>query len=374
LRPDQWRQVSDLLASLLDCPASERAARLAGAGISDPVVRHEVRSLLEERPGLNDFLETPPADPLVGVRLGSYLITGLIAHGGMSTVYSAASSDRGDNAQVAVKVLRTDRLDSTLCARFEQEIWVLSRLEHSSIARLLDCGRSPDGRPYLAMEYVEGEAITRYCAQRQAPREERIRLFKEVCRAVHYAHESQSLVHRDLKPSNVLVRADGTVKLLDFGVAKLLGDGSRDVGSGIRPAPLTPPYASPEQLRGEPVSFTSDIFSLGVTLHELLTGRLPQRTGPLPEPVGAADSGAHEAPRPLPRPIETALRRALAPEPRARYRTAVEFAESLERAAAASRLGIADAVKRGRASLERLRERRRRSASSALPDPPAPPG
>jgi serine/threonine-protein kinase len=222
-----------------------------------------------------------------GARIGPYRIVGEAGHGGMGTVYLAERHEPF-HQRVALKLVRgAAALDDHLVRRFIEERQILASLEHPRIARLLDGGITPDGLPWFALEYIEGDPIDRYVERHRSPIEARIELFLAVCDAVQYAHR-HLVVHRDLKPSNILVTADGQVKLLDFGIAKLVAGGSDvETRTGLRL--MTPEYASPEQVRGEPVTVASDVYSLGVLLYELLTSRRPYRlTGPTPLEVERA--------------------------------------------------------------------------------------
>ena len=209
--------------------------------------------------------------------VGPYRIVREIGRGGMGSVYLAVRADDQYRMEVAIKMVATGRDHSRLIRRFLRERQILANLEHPHIARLLDGGVTDRGVPYLVMEYVTGRRLDRYCADERLTVQERLRLFEDVCRAVHYAH-TQLVVHRDLKPGNVLVTDHGSVKLLDFGIAKLLdpepdSDGDTMTRAGGRV--LTPEYASPEHLQGDPVGTASDVYSLGVLLYELLVGRRP---------------------------------------------------------------------------------------------------
>jgi len=229
----------------------------------------------------------------VGARVGPYRLLRQIGRGGMGTVYLAERDDAEFRKRVALKVVRRGMDTDDILLRFRYERQILASLEHPNIARLYDGGATPDGRPYLVMEYIEGVPITRYCDEAGLPIDARLRLFADVCRAVQFAHQNL-VVHRDIKPSNILVQPDGTVKLLDFGIAKLLDPAAAGPTPGPRTEPglatpgyaapltradlriFTPEYAAPEQLSGEPVTTATDVYSLGVLLFELLTGRRPE--------------------------------------------------------------------------------------------------
>ncbi|HEX6899894.1 MAG TPA: serine/threonine-protein kinase [Thermoanaerobaculia bacterium] len=286
---ERWAEVKSLLEQALEVPAEERGTLFARLG-APPALVAEVEGLLAFEDHAEGFIDEPvfsfrkPAPDLeAGRRLGPWRLLRPLGNGGMGAVYLAERADRAFDLTVAVKLLKTGLDTEELISRFEAERHILARLIHPNIARLLDGGTGEDGRPYLVMEYVEGEPIDEYCDRRRLPTRERLELFRSVCSAVQLAHQNL-VVHRDLKPANILVTADGAVKLLDFGIAKLLPPPQED--SRVHPdptlahlggAPLTPRYASPEQVRGEPITTASDVYSLGVVLYELLTGHRPYR-------------------------------------------------------------------------------------------------
>jgi serine/threonine-protein kinase len=212
---------------------------------------------------------------LLPSRIGPYLVRGTIGRGGMGTVLLAERADGEFEQQVALKLVKKGMDSAEILERFRTERQIVARLQHPHIARLLDGGATPDGQPWFAMEHVAGQALAAYCDERRLTTEARVRLFLQVCDAVDYAHRNL-VVHRDLKPSNVLVTADGQAKLLDFGIAKVLDpDGDDATVTRRESRALTPAYAAPEQLRGEPVTTATDVYSLGVTLYELLSGHRP---------------------------------------------------------------------------------------------------
>ena len=221
-----------------------------------------------------------------GSTVGPYRILREIGSGGMGVVYLAGREGAEAGELCALKILRWPSPE--LSRRFQQEQAILSRLAHKNVARLLDMGRTAGEKPYFVMEYVEGEPIHRYCERMELGLEERLGLFRQVCAAVRYLHQNL-VIHRDLKPANILVTANGTVKLVDFGIAKLLESSgvlgsSAETGTGL----MTPDYASPEQIRGGPASTLTDVYALGILLYELLTG-----TNPFAAPRGG---GARNAP------------------------------------------------------------------------------
>jgi len=242
-----------------------------------------VESLLASEAEIGDFIETPvfqihreEAETLTaGERIGAYRVVREIGRGGMGSVYLAARADEEFDQRVAIKLVRRGMDTDEILRRFRAERQILAHLDHPNIAKLFDGGTTQDGRPYFVMEYVEGQPVDEYCDGRKLPTRERLELFRSVCSAVHFAHQNL-VVHRDLKPGNILVTADGVPKLLDFGIAKLL-DPDQEAFTRADVRPMTPEYASPEQVRGEAITTASDVYSLGVLLYTLLTGHSPYR-------------------------------------------------------------------------------------------------
>ncbi len=227
----------------------------------------------------HSFTPAAASLPRTPTHVGPYRLIREIGRGGMGTVFLGARDDDAFHKRVAIKVLKRGMDTDAIVRRFRNERQILAGLEHPHIAGLLDGGTTPDGLPYFAMEYVEGQSITDYCETHDVDTTARLQLFRKVCEAVHYAHQNL-VIHRDIKPGNVLVTADGTPKLLDFGIAKLLNpaaEGHTLAATVPGLQLMTPEYASPEQVRGEPVTTASDVYSLGVLLYELLTGRRPYR-------------------------------------------------------------------------------------------------
>ncbi len=281
---ERWQVVSPLLDQVLDLPVDERAAWLASLRERDPGLAAEVAALLDEGRVLGDeqFLERRPSGfpthgELAGQSVGAYTLETPIGQGGMGTIWLARRSDGRYEGKVAVKFLNARLAGRAGEERFRREGMVLARLAHPHIARLMDAGVSPAGQSYLVLEFVPGERIDRHCDNRRLDVAARLRLFLDVLAAVAHAH-ANLIVHRDIKPSNVLVTADGKVMLLDFGIAKLLEDGSageaseltRDAGRA-----LTPEFAAPEQVQGGPVTTATDVYALGVLLYVLLGGQHP---------------------------------------------------------------------------------------------------
>jgi serine/threonine-protein kinase len=283
--PEGRRAIDDLFDGALDQPPDQRAAWLT-AHCDDPVLRHEVEALLAAADSTDALLDRNALDVagdlLASLRLervGPYRILRELGRGGMGVVYLAERADGQFRRRVAVKVLRSSPDPAELHRRFLGERQILASLNHPNIAQFLDGGVTETQLPYLVMEYVDGVPLTTYCDRQRLSIEERLRLFHDVCAAVQHAHQNL-VIHRDLKPSNILVTVEGRVKLLDFGIAKLLNP---VLGPADQPLTqtewrvLTPEYASPEQIRGDALTTASDVYALGVLLYELLSGRRPHR-------------------------------------------------------------------------------------------------
>jgi serine/threonine-protein kinase len=290
---ERWTEVRALFEELVELTPAERRQRLSR--VADTDLADRVGRLLAADSEAGRFLETPavalagglfeglePPDAIEAPppeRIGPYRVLSRLGRGGMGEVLLAERADGLFEQRVAIKLLRRGMASDEILERFSRERRILARLEHPHIARLLDGGATEDGRPYFVMELVEGETITEYCRSRSLSVDERLRLLLDCCEAVAAAHRNL-VVHRDLKPSNVLVAKDGEVKLLDFGIAKLLGpedtgEVAAETATGLRL--LTPAYAAPEQILGEPVTTATDVWALGALAYELLTGTLPQK-------------------------------------------------------------------------------------------------
>jgi serine/threonine-protein kinase len=348
---DRWSEVDPLLERALDLTAGRRESYLEGVCAGDSALRRQLGGLLRLAQSRQTTLEggaarlLPPeaeeASSWSGRRVGPYRLERELGSGGMGTVWLARRDDGQFERRVAVKVVRPDRPSEELLARFHHERRILASLEHPNIARLLDGGATEEGLPYLVMEHVEGEPITEHCARRGLAVGDRLALFVTVCEAVQSAHQAL-VVHRDLKPSNILVTPSGEVKLLDFGIAKLLErGGERGALTRTGSEPLTPAFASPEQLRGEPATTAADVYGLGVLLFRLLTERPPY---PVDRGLAETVRAVLEDPPPIPsetvpparRPrlagdLDAIVLKALACEPSARYATARELADDLVR-------------------------------------------
>ena len=374
-----WQQVKQILGDALERPPEARASFLTSACSGDDRLRREVEMLLEaheqaeaenalegalfDRDFIQEALDLNGAGARTsgqaGQRVGRYRLVEEIGRGGMGSVYRAERADGLFEQEVAIKLMRRGLEALALQRRFEQERQILARLRHEGIAHLLDGGVTDEGQPYLVMEYVEGLPITAYADRYSLSAEERIALFRDVCAAVHYAHQNL-IIHRDLKPSNILVtdvgRAPGgdpRVKLLDFGIARLIGDkeASDDAPltrTGVRV--MTFEYAAPEQIRGEPVTTATDVYALGILLYELLTGQRPYDVSGLSPsevervicttmpsrpstavPQLAASAQTRVARRRLRGDLDNIVLKALRKEPDRRYASVAELSDDLRR-------------------------------------------
>ncbi len=359
LDPDRWRAVRTVFNRAAELDGEARACYLTEACQDDPSLREEVEALLQADPHADAALSPAVAaaagelagpEALLPDTLGPYRLLAKVGQGGMGVVYRAIRADGTYENKVAIKVMASRFADAQAIARFRSERQILADLDHPAIARLIDGGTTEDGTPYLVMEYVDGEPIDTYCTKRNLGLEERLALALGVCDAVAHAH-ARLVVHRDLKPANILITAEGKPKLLDFGIAKIL-DGSPYSSltrSGL--LPLTPRYASPEQIDGSPITVATDVYSLGIVLYEMLTGVSPY--GELPrstpahyaeairnhEPVRlsaaasakpAADSQGIDA-KELAGDLEAIVGMALRKEPERRYASIEQLAADLRR-------------------------------------------
>lgn len=382
LSPQQRYRVDELLDELFDLPEGQRLAALHARHGEDRAVVAEVESLLRAARASDGFLTVPARpymddtvlDAAIGTRLGAWRITRLIGRGGMGNVYEAIRA-RGDfEHRVAIKLLQREA--AAQLERFEAERQILASLEHSGIARLYDGGVTGDGRPFMVMEFIEGRCITEYCTLTAASFEQRLRLFIQVCDAVAFAHRNL-IVHRDLKPSNILVSARGEVKLLDFGIAKLLDSQRPQLTQAA--APLTFICAAPEQLTGAPVTTSTDIYALGLLLFELLTGTHPwigsdtavlqalrtilQRAAPLASRTADLHADAPVPSRLIRGDLDAIVAKALRLEPVHRYATVEALKRDVERVL----LGQAVEAREGARTYVMLRAlRRHRWAAAAV--------
>ena len=347
MTPERWRQVREALHGAAGKDRAARADFLCEICGEDIELREEVERLLAALDRSGSFLEPPSASApkRPGAKIGPYLLLEQAGQGGMGTVYRAVRED-DYRLQVALKLVKAESETECLLERFRQERQALALLNHPNIARLLDGGTTADGRPYLVMEWVQGSPITDHCAARSASLRDRLGLFLCVCRAVAHAH-ANLVVHRDLKPSNIFITEDGVPKLLDFGIARILSP-----QPGLEAAPLTlagaraltPDYASPEQVRGEPINTATDIYSLGAVLYELLTGVRPHRfdtrtpqeiervvcARDVARPSTVAAAGGVSA-RELSGDLDNIVLKAMDKDPARRYSHAEAFAEDIRR-------------------------------------------
>jgi eukaryotic-like serine/threonine-protein kinase len=285
MQAERWQQVEELFGGALDRAPDERATFLTDACGNDDGLRREVEALLASHQRAGDFIQAPAFEDALnlikrpepalesGHRIGSYEVIREIGRGGMGTVYLAARADDEYRKQVAIKIIKRGMDTAEVLRRFRNERQILASLDHPNIARLLDGGTTEDGMPFFVMEHIEGLALLNYCDAERLSTVERLELYRKICAAVQHAHQNL-VVHRDIKPSNIVVISDGTPKLLDFGIAKLLGDDTGQPGKQTATVAriMTPQYASPEQVRGSAITTASDVYSLGVLLYELLTG------------------------------------------------------------------------------------------------------
>src|SRR5262245_7386597 len=367
LNPEQWKQASPFLDEVLSLSLQERADWLAAFRQNNPETAELVETLLDEHRAVAEerFLQESPRLPTgqsvsPGELIGAYRLLSPIGHGGMGMVWLAERSDGRFERKVAGKFPDVSVVGGGGEERFKREGSLLGRLAHPNVAELVDAGLTTTGQPYLVLEYVDGEPIDQYCDRRKLGVEARIRLFLDVLSAVAHAH-MHLIVHRDIKPSNVLVTGDGRVKLLDFGIAKLVEDQGQPAEATVLTREggfaLTPAYAAPEQVTGSPVTTATDVYSLGVLLYVLLTGRHPAGPGPHspadlvkaivetepPRPSDAIALGqsnvvaAHRAAAPdrlrrrLRGDLDTILIKALKKNPGQRYASVPAFADDLER-------------------------------------------
>jgi serine/threonine-protein kinase len=357
--PERWREIEQIFNAAVELPPKEVDRFLSDACGEDSQLREEVEALLTKATGRDTLFTTAvvaAADAvssahdriLARERIGCYRITGLIGRGGMAEVFSAVRDDDQFEKRVAIKLIRYGLASEFMLQRFRTERQILASLDHPNIARLLDGGVTDDGLPYFIMEYIEGLPITQYCKVNHLSIRQRLGLMRLVCSAVHCAHRNL-VIHRDLKPANILVTGDGQPKLLDFGIAKLLDDGStlaagNETATGIRL--LTPDYASPEQILGERITTASDIYSLGIVLYEMLTGSRPNkfedRSMPAierairnveprkPSSIAAA-AGGRRARRDLAGDLDNIVLMAMRREPERRYQSADQLSEDIRR-------------------------------------------
>jgi eukaryotic-like serine/threonine-protein kinase len=346
----QWADVAALFDRLLELTPAARDEQLKRSDAS-PAVQQQVRQMLMAIDSDPDFLE-PSArqtqDPneaaqeysslATGAKVGAFIIERLVGRGGMGEVYLAHRSDADFSQKVALKLIRPEAVGRL--GHFENERRILAGLEHPGIARLIDGGLAPDGRPFMAMEFVEGRDIISYVKDNALNLDKRLQLFQQICEAVDFAHRNL-IVHRDLKPANILVDAEGRARLLDFGIAKLADDGSAVMTQAL----LTPEYAAPEQLEGGAITMATDVFALGVVLYELLVGNRPWSLSgsALPAsfkrrfkaepllPSNAVNATSIVSAKSLRGDLDAIVMKALRPEPGQRYQSASQLWNDIKR-------------------------------------------
>jgi len=348
-----WAEVKALFEEALTLHGPDRELFLERNCAKGSQLRQEIQSLLENYQETDDFLEQPVVsvqallesdvstmgtstrtgrvgeETQVGARIGAYRIEQEIGRGGMGEVYLATRADSEFDKRVAIKLIRDGSQSGLAILRFRRERQILARLENAYIARLLDGGTTSYGLPYFVMEYVEGKPIHTYCDEHSLTIRERLSLFLKVCSAVQYAHE-RNIIHRDLKPGNILVKKDGTPKLLDFGIAKILQAENSAAEQDLTHHSsrlLTPAYASPEQLRDGTATVQSDVYSLGIVLYELLCGKRPEDWYSRPQQSSpACPQEAHLSP-----PLRAIIRRSIHPDPNERYESVATFTADVRR-------------------------------------------
>jgi len=345
-----WEQVKDIFASVLELEPERRNDFLDERCGDDQTLRREVESWLASHAKSDGFIETPvfSANSLIeqpsrmsGRQFGNYRIIREIGHGGMGAVYLAERTDGEFEQQVALKIVRESIAEGQMIERFRRERQILASLNHPNIAKLLDGGVSENGEPFLAMEFVEGRSITAFVAEQTLNLNEILLLFLKVCSAVAFAHRNL-VVHRDIKPGNILVTSSGEPKLLDFGLAKLVDEGLGQDLTTTRTEfrALTPAYASPEQLKSEAITTSSDVYSLGVLLYEMLTGQRPFKfegmtINQIIHAISASEPGSPsrtvEPNSKLQGDLDNITLKALRNEPDRRYGSVEQFAEDIQR-------------------------------------------
>jgi eukaryotic-like serine/threonine-protein kinase len=362
MTPERWQRVKDVFTHANALDALAREHYLAETCAQDSELRSEVDSLLAAHANPDAILDyaadhylppdeaEPLEDPWLGKRVGAYQLVACIGRGGMGAVYRARRADAQYEKEVAIKLVRAGLGSDIVLQRFRAERQILANLGHPNIARLLDGGATASGDPFLVLELVDGDPIDEYCEKHNLSIVERLRLFREVCAVVTYAHR-HLVVHRDLKPANILVAAEGSIKLLDFGIAKLLQavpeDGAPAEATQTSLRAMTPAFSSPEQVLGLPITTASDVYSLGVVLYHLLAGCSPYRstlgstrdairevceTEPIRPSIAAAQiSSERNARVSLDRELDDITLRALRKEPDKRYSSVEQFSEDLRR-------------------------------------------
>ncbi len=363
MNAQQWGRLKELFAEARELQPARRTRYVNSHCADDPSMRNELEAMLDAHDCDDGFLTPLDAEeleaasgiaratPVEGTQIGPYEIVRLIATGGMGEVYLARRADESFEKHVAIKIIRQSIATAGMMQRFHRERQVLASLEHPNISCLHDGGTTDNGLPYLVMEYIAGQPITTYCDGLKLDVRKRLELFLTTCRAVQYAHQ-RLVVHRDIKPNNVLVNGNGEVKLLDFGISRLLDDDGREdrfLTTITRSSALTPEYSSPEQIRGDAVTTATDVYSLGVVLYEMLSGERPYQLSDMPryeaeriicESIPPAPSAAisrngrvgnkrlrHQLRGDLDKIVTTALRK----DPDRRYGSVEQFADDIRR-------------------------------------------
>ncbi|MDZ7720223.1 MAG: serine/threonine-protein kinase [Balneolaceae bacterium] len=347
MKPERWKKIETICQEAMTLSGEERTTYIENSCAGDPDLLDEVNSLLAQE--TSGWMEEPLVDMQSSLLftdeekaneqvIGPYRLIRKIGSGGMGHVYLAVRNDKQFERFVALKVIRKGVISDDVLTRFYEERQILASLNHPNIARLFDGGTTEDDLPWFAMEFVEGTPVTDYCKRHQSTLEERLDLFLEICSAVQYAHQNL-IVHRDLKPANILITEAGRPKLLDFGIAKLMDLDQKQRKAQYQNRMMTPEYASPEQVRNEPISTVSDLYSLGVLLYELLAGDLPyhfeKRT-----PANIEKTICNQIPE-IPSKIKGAIHsgddldaivlKALKKDPTERYSSVEQFADDVRR-------------------------------------------
>jgi serine/threonine protein kinase len=345
MNSETWKKVKSIFNEASELPKDERPSFLAQFGdetrleVEKMLAAIEAESLLLNQP-MVDFRDFEDAS--LPEKIGEYKIIREIGHGGMGTVYEAVRETEMFKQHVALKIIKSGMNNEIILKRFRAEQQILASLEHHNIGRFLDGGKTAEGLPFYAMEFIEGLAIDEFCREKNLSVEEKVKLFREVCSAVSYAH-TNLIVHRDLKPSNIIVTENGTPKLLDFGIAKVLDIDSKELGTATQLGMMTPQYASPEQIRGEKVTTLSDVYSLGVIFYEILTGEKPYVTVgknyaeileiiTQTNPMKPSENSKFQIPNSrLKGDLDTIILKSLQKEPTRRYQSVEQLSEDLRR-------------------------------------------
>jgi eukaryotic-like serine/threonine-protein kinase len=347
ITPENWQRIKEVAAGALDLGGGARLTFVERACADDTALRAEVLSLLASTDAAAELFETPGGGGAGatlyahGSRIGPYRIVRELGSGGMGSVYLAERDDGEFQQRVAIKIVRGGFANGFLLERFREERRILASLEHPNIARLLDGGTTDTGLPYVVIEFIEGEAIDRFCADKRLSLAERLALFQQVCAAVQYAHD-HLVIHRDVKAPNILVANDGVPKLLDFGIAKLLTPDTDPASGGHTTVRvMTPESASPEQLQGKPVTVATDVYALGVLLYRLLTGESPYRGSmsgdvdlirtvceEMPDPPGARRPALSQR---IPADVDMIVMKALRKEAERRYSSPGRMSDDIQR-------------------------------------------